>query len=184
VTWISQIFDLLSRPFIWWVVVAPWEAGIRSRLGKNATILNPGIHLRLPFIDRVYLQSTRLRMISDSGQTMTTKDGKVVTVAVACQYAIADIKKLYMEIAHPESTLLFHVQGLITQIVSQSDSKALSPKSLQEEIGKDIPAEQWGLEQVKVWVINFALVKTYRLLMNDYRNFNPSNDLDQQLHVK
>lgn len=182
--WVSQVLELLSKPFIWWVVVAPWESGIRSRLGKHITVLGPGIHWRFPFIDRVYIQSVRLRMISDSGQTMTTSDGKAVTISVAIQYCIIDIHRLFTEVAHPESTLLHHVHGLIAQTVSQTTSAELSPTMLEEKVTAQTPSEKWGLGQVKVWIISYAIVKTYRLMMNEYRSFSAGNDLDAAAQVK
>ena len=62
--WLSTIVRSLWRPFQWWVVVAQWELGLRIRLGKKTKALNPGIHFRIPFLDRIYIQSARLRTIS------------------------------------------------------------------------------------------------------------------------
>lgn len=182
--WISQLLDLLSRPFIWWVIIAPWEGGIRSRLGKRVTVLQPGIHWRFPFIDRVYIQSVRLRMLSDSGQTMTTKNGKVVTISIALQYSIVDIGKVYASIANPEATLIFQSQGLIAQLVSTTDSDTLTPQMIEEKVTALFPANEWGLGQIKVWVTSFAYVRTLRLLSDTYRQFGMNNDLDNQQHVK
>lgn len=50
------------RQFQIWVVVAPWEQAVRVRLGKHLSVLNAGVHLKLPFADLVYLQSVRLRI--------------------------------------------------------------------------------------------------------------------------
>jgi regulator of protease activity HflC (stomatin/prohibitin superfamily) len=179
-TWLSQFFAIFSKPFQWWVTIAPWESGLRVRLGKTAIVLGPGPHFRIPFLDRIYVQGVRLRMLSDSGQTIATRDGKVLTVAVAIQYAIADIKKLYMSANSPEMTLLSLVQGQIAELVSRSDSSELSPSKLGERVSEVMPSVEWGLSQVKVWVTGYAYVRTYRLLMNEYRNHGGLTDLDSQ----
>lgn len=53
----------------------PWEAALRVRLGRRVVMLGPGFHLRIPFLDRTFVRSVRLRTISDSGQTVVTQDG-------------------------------------------------------------------------------------------------------------
>lgn len=183
-TWVTQLLDLLSGPFIWWVIIAPWETAIRTRLGKHVSVLGPGIHWRFPFVDKVFIQSSRLRMLSDFGQTMTTKDGKVVTVALAIQYRVDDIRKLFMGIAHPESTLTHRVQGLLAQLVSDTLSSDLTPKFIEESVVAQVPSEEWGLAEVKVWITSFACVKTFRLMMDDVRGFGANNDLDYQPPAK
>ena len=170
--WISRVFDILSRPLIWWVVCAPWESGVRVRLGKTAIPLAPGVHLRIPFLDRIFVQSVRLRMISDTGQTVMTADGKVVTIAVSIQYAIADIRRLYLSVSCPEATLLQRAQGLIARLVAVTPSTDLSSAMIEEKVSAQLPAAEWGLDQVRLWVTSYAFVKTYRLLMNEYRSYS------------
>lgn len=178
--WLSNLLSAAMKPLQWWIVIAPWEAALRVRLGKTADVLGPGIHLRIPFIDRIFVQSVRLRNIADSGQTMTTRDRAVVTIAVSVEYAIADIRSLYMSLANPESTMLQRVQGLVAEVVSRTDSQALHPKMLQEAVGNGLPGKEWGLDQVRIWVTTFAFVRTYRLIQNEFKQFS-MGDLDQVL---
>lgn len=56
-----EILRSFWRCFIWWVVIQPWEQGIRVRLGKKRVRLEPGIHFRIPYLDAVFKQSNRLR---------------------------------------------------------------------------------------------------------------------------
>lgn len=57
-TWISKLFD--SWKF--WIVIPPWDIGVRIRLGNNATSLSPGFHFRIPLVDVITLVNTRLRI--------------------------------------------------------------------------------------------------------------------------
>lgn len=177
--WLQDIFGFF-KSFQFWIVIAPWESALRVRLGKVAAVLRPGPHFRLPFLDRIFVQSVRLRTISDTGQTLTSKDGKVLTLSVAASYAIDDIRKLYMTVAQPELTLLLQIQGIIAEVVSQTISSEISPAKIEELVTQRMPSTDWGLAQVSVKVTSFAYVKTYRLLMNDYRNINVNNDLENQ----
>lgn len=63
----NSLFDWLAKvvsSWRFWVVIPPWDVGVRIRLGKNAVALEPGLHLRLPFIDVITLVNTRLRVIA------------------------------------------------------------------------------------------------------------------------
>jgi regulator of protease activity HflC (stomatin/prohibitin superfamily) len=178
VNWLSQIFGLF-KSFQCWIVIAPWEAALRVRFGKHATVLGPGPHLRIPFVDRIFVQSVRLRTISDSGQTMSTRDGKQLTLAVAVSYAIGDIRQLYMTVSNPESTLLNQIQGVIAEVIANEDSERLTPRLIEERATAKMPSSDWGLVQVRVMVTTFAYVKTYRLMNYECRVLSNVNDLEQ-----
>ncbi len=174
--WLSQILSSLAQPLKWWVVVAPWEGALRIRLGKVAGELGPGIHFRVPFLDRLYIQSLRLRTISDTGQTMTTRDGKVVTIAIGIEYGIANLLRVYEGLANPEAVLMYRVQGIIADHVNKVDGNLLSPQTIEDAVLENLPIGEWGMDRLRLHVTSFAFVKTYRLLMNDYRTYTNAND--------
>ncbi len=176
--WIGQLFTSLAQPFKWWIVIASWEGALRIRLGKVTSELGPGIHLRVPLLDRIYVQSLRLRSIFGAGQTMTTKDGQVISVAVALEYGVKSLLQVYETLANPEAVLLFRVQGLISQHISQASSDALTPQSIQAAVNAELPFTDWGMDRLKVHVVTFAFVKTYRLLMNEYPNYTGLNGME------
>ncbi len=176
--WLSQILGFF-KSFQFWIVIAPWESGLRVRLGKSAVVLGPGPHFRMPFIDRLFIQSVRLRTISDSGQTMVTRDGKVVSLSVAVSYEIADIEKLYRSVCNPEATLLHQVQGLVADFIAKSDSEALRPATIEESVSKSMPSTEWGLGKVKLMVTTFAYARVIRLMTYEYRNLTGTNEMSQ-----
>lgn len=167
-SWLTTIFHAMSQPLKWWVVVAPWEQGIRVRLGKEAITLNPGIHFRIPFLDRIYVQSIRLRIVTSGSLTVSTSDGKVVTTRLTVKFAIKDVKLLYNTVANPETTLINHVSSLAAEYISRTTSTDLSHKSLSEYIDGKLDLGGWGLSEVAVNIIDFAFTRTYRLMGNEY----------------
>lgn len=178
--WVSNLLKSLSKPFQWWVVVAPWEQGLRVRLGKRTTLLMPGIHWRIPYLDRLYRICTRMRMVSENGQTITTADGRVVTIGVAVEYAIADARRLFETVARPEETLLAKTQAIVADYVCRAESKGLTSKAVQEHATEHLDVGAWGLKNVKAYVLTFAFVRTYRLLQSgDQRVTGLDYRLDQ-----
>lgn len=162
--WITQILSSLSQPFRWWIVVAPWEQAVRVRLGRKSDLLRRGIHLRIPFLDRVYVVAIRQRMVQGRCQTGTTKDGEVITVSCALQYGIRDAVRLFETVANPEATMMARVRAAISEKISSVDRETLSREQVQKAAEASILGEDWGLENISVRVTDLAFVQTYRLL--------------------
>jgi len=167
--WISQVFTMFAKPLKWWVVVAPWEQGIKVRLGKTAKRLDSGIHLRLPFLDRIYVQSIRLRTTTKDNQTISSLDGKTISISIAVQFAINDIKKLYNSVANPEVTLRTLIESKIAEFISTRNIQDITPAKIESHINTEMREfKDWGLGKLKCSIIGFTTARTYRLLMNDY----------------
>lgn len=165
--WLTTAFQSMSRPLKWWVVIASWEQGIRIRLGKTTKRLDPGPHFRIPFFDRIYVQSVRLRITHAKDQSISTKDGVIVTFSIALQYQISDIVKLYQTVASVEAVLLFKAISRASSMISTSVIQDLNPKQLEDMINLDMPGEEYGLDSVRVSVISFCTARCYRLITGD-----------------
>lgn len=174
--WLNQFFGLF-RSFQFWITIAPWESGLVVRLGKHARVLTPGIHLRIPFMDRIFLQPTRLRTIVSMGQTSTTRDGKSLTINIAVSYAIADIAKLYLSVSNPEETLICNAQAHVGDYVSGVDSVGLTSLMIEEAVNAKLAAIDWGLDQVALKITTFAFAKPIRLLNCDWRVLSSADNL-------
>lgn len=100
----NQLIEWLSRGFSswkFWVVVAPWEVGIRVRLGRISRSLRPGPHLRIPFLDDITLVNTRLRIGTAPSVTLAGKvDGKVRVVTPVVGYRIHDPNAAIQRYSH------------------------------------------------------------------------------------
>lgn len=171
----KDIIDFLTRIFQWWVIVMPWEKGIRLRVGKHWTIMHEGIYLKLPIVDRVYIQSTSKRIISGPVQTLTTKDAHTLTVCASIGYCVADVKKLYMSVFHTELTIANLVLSEVAQFISDHDLRECSPKAIEGSISNKVEKADIGIGEISVTIIGYALVKTYRLIQdghNMYEGFN------------
>ena len=128
----------------------------------------------------MFIQPTRLRTISGTAQTVTTKDGKAFTVGVAVIYQIADILKLHMAVANPETSLLHLIYGVISKIVTSRSSEELTLATLETLVVKELPTADWGLSDVKLIVTTFAFTRVLRLLNTssyEYQNMSQTNNL-------
>lgn len=164
--YIDNIIKYLSNLLQWWVIVNPWERGIRIRFGNKVKHLEPGIHWRLPFFDSVYIAGIRDRVISMAVQTVSTKDGVTITLNGTLSYKMSDIVKMYNTLYHPELTLQNIVMSKISDFVTSSSSADCSPSRIGEEVTKTVKSFDYGIEFGDVKIINYAIVKTIRLIQD------------------
>ena len=163
---INQIFVFIGKLFEWWFVVMPWEQAIFIRAGKRVKLLNKGFYFKIPFLDRVYIQQTRLRMIDLPVQTVSTLDNKVITIKAVMGYSIKDVYKVYNTLTHPEMTLAGLVMGGITEHIKKTSSSDLTPESVEKYLLHKLESTDFGLGDLSIKITSWADVKTFRLIQD------------------
>jgi hypothetical protein len=167
--WLSTLFQVLGKPFQWWVVVAPWEQGLRVRLGRTSAFLAPGIHLRVPFLDRVYVQSVRLRTLIETNQTATTKDRRTVTFSLATDFCITDIRQLFEAFSSPEITIGAKALAAAAAYIAEHDREAITPAAIAQAATDHVSFANCGIGRVCSSVTAFSEGRTLRLIHSEYR---------------
>ena len=75
-------------------IVKQYEQGLVERFGKYRETLDPGLHLIVPFIDRIRRVDMREIVVDVPPQEVITKDNVVVTVDAVVYYQATDPVKL------------------------------------------------------------------------------------------
>ncbi len=166
--YLRETFEYLSKLFQWWVIIQPWERGVRTRFGSRIKLLIPGIHFRIPFFDIIYIQTIRLRVVSMCPQTISTADGVTVTAVCAVGYSIADILILFNKLFQPETTICNIVQGEVADYIGSHEAKQCSPKAIETQVLEKLNASDYGIKYEYVKVVSYAIVKTYRLIQDGH----------------
>lgn len=164
---VKELFEYIFNMFKIWVIIQPWQQGIRVRFGKHKTLLNAGTHFKIPYFDSVYVQETRLRMVNLPIQTISCKDKQTVTLNGAIGYQITDVEKLYSTLYHPETTIINMVMAKVTDFVSKLNLDAISLSELEGYVVKDLKTLDYGIKFEKFEVVNFASVKTFRFIKDE-----------------
>lgn len=162
------IIENLTKLFRWWIIVHPWESGLRVRFGKKIKQLKSGIHFRIPYLDSCYVQTIRLRVIGLCPQTTSTKDGQTITVICNVGYQISDLQKMYNTLYHPESTIGNIFQGKVAQFISGNNLVDVTPNSIKEYVERDLNGDEFGITYKYIQVTGFAIVKTFRLIQDSH----------------
>lgn len=166
---ISQLVIWMKGLFTWWVVIVPWEQGVRVLLGKHRKLLKPGVAFRLPIVHLIFKQSVRLRSADLQLQTVTTKDGHGVAIAGAIFYKITDVLKLYETLHHAQETTAAMAAGAIAEAVRSLDREDCIPAAVVGLVKAKLDFTQYGIELGDLYLTDFAYVKTYRLISDDKR---------------
>jgi regulator of protease activity HflC (stomatin/prohibitin superfamily) len=157
------------REFKFFVTILPWERAIRVRLGNRVKLWEPGWHIKLPFVDNVTVINTRLRISVGNMQTLTTADGKCLTIGVAVGFFIKDPCKAMLRMHAPEQSISALTESVVSQVVTETQAKDLTTIKIEEFVIERLQ-EQDGYEFEFVKVSDFAYTRTYRLLNdNAYR---------------
>ena len=161
---IQELFRQIGNLFRWWFVVAPWEQAVRVRMGTKVDVLDAGVHLRIPIADRIFRQSIRRRFTTVPTQTVTTLDGKTVTISGGIGYSIKDIGMLYDTLHDAEDTVQIAAQGVVAKFIAERQLSSVQPSEIEGVVPEALKLEQYGLGEVEFCVTDFAVVRTYRLI--------------------
>src|SRR5690242_9864140 len=101
-----------------WVVIMPWESGLRVRAGKYVSLLAPGFHYRIPVLDNCHSLNVKPRVVNLPHQSLKTSDGKNIAVSGALAYSIFDVVKTWGDVDDHEASLTNLSMGLIADYVA------------------------------------------------------------------
>lgn len=164
--WFKEIWNQISSLLKWWVIILPWESGLRIRFGKTVKILTPGIHFRIPYADSCYRQPIRLNFVPLAPQTLTSKTGETITISINVGYSIADILKTYNSVNELQGAIAGSVQGMISEYINQHELPECKPSSVEQYCKEKLSSKDWGIEIKELRVISYAIVKTFRLIQD------------------
>lgn len=158
----NQLLEWLSKLFgSWkfWVVVPPWDVGVRVRLGRRAVALAPGPHWRVPFIDDVLLVNTRLRVATTPPVTIAGADGKGRIVTAAVGYRVSDPLLAMLRFENPSVAVQAYAQAEVAKIVDAD--------ACEKALGTEFETSGVRIEFVRY--VEDVEVQTLRLLQNSWQ---------------
>lgn len=154
-----------------WAVVRPWEKGVRIRLGKTTTLLDAGWHIRIPIIDEVVIINTRLRISSVPCQTITMTDGKTVTIGGMIGFTIVDPLAAMLRLQQPENSCAALAMTALSEYILAHTTDSIDLAEMEMTACQSLDGDETmaGIKFEFVKIVDFAVVKTYRLLQEQWR---------------
>lgn len=110
--------------FIWGLsgifIVAPAEQAVVLRFGQYTETLGPGPHWLPVFIDEAIVRDVDKVSDYSYASKMLTKDENIVSVAVAIQYRIGNLRDYLFNATDPEESLQQATASALRQVVGHS----------------------------------------------------------------
>ena len=126
-----------------------------ERFGKYTKTLNPGLHLIVPFIDRVGHKLNMMeRVLQVPSQEVITRDNAMVTVDGVAFYQVLDAAKASYEVSELENAILNMVMTQIRTVMGSMELDHLL--SQRDEINHkllgvvDQATQGWGVKMTRI----------------------------------
>lgn len=159
----TSILEYISRllaQWKFWVIVPAWDVGIRTRLGKTVTKLEPGPHLRIPLLDEIVLVNTRQRVTSTPCVTLPgSRPGYSRVQSATISYRIVDPVRAVMHYSSMDNTIYCIVQAAL----AERREIGVLEATLRKEMGER------GVAVEFLRLVEDVEVRTLRLLNENWR---------------
>jgi regulator of protease activity HflC (stomatin/prohibitin superfamily) len=135
-------------------IIRPYEKGVVERVGKFLRVWDPGLHLLLPFIDRVTKVDMRENVVDVPPQEVITKDNVAVTVDAVVYYEATDPFKLIYNVTNFYLAATKLAQTNLRNVVGemQLDESLTSREKINITLRDilDEATDKWGVRIVRV----------------------------------
>ena len=135
-------------------IIRPHEKGVVERLGRYLCTWEPGLHLLVPFIDRVTKVDMRENVVDVPPQEVITKDNVAVTVDAVVYYEATDPFKLIYNVGNFFLAATKLAQTNLRNVIGemQLDECLTSREKINLTLRNilDDATDKWGVRVVRV----------------------------------
>ncbi len=135
-------------------IIRPYQKGVVERLGKYQRTFEPGLHVIVPFFDRVTKVDMRENVVDVPPQEVITKDNVVVTVDAVVYYEATDPVKLIYNVANFYLAATKLAQTNLRNVIGemQLDESLTSREKINAALRQilDDATDKWGVRVVRV----------------------------------
>ena len=126
--------------------INPWEGGVRITRGKHVIELGPGIHFKVPLLQRIEKTETAYQTLNLPPQSLTTKDDCAVHLGGVVPYRVKSVVAFFTKIADQDTYLRDKAMSALEDAVSSRRWEDLVRDSagFKDEITKNIKSAVYG----------------------------------------
>jgi regulator of protease activity HflC (stomatin/prohibitin superfamily) len=135
-------------------IVKPWQKGLIERLGKYKSTRDSGVHLIMPFTDKMTRVDMREQVVDVPPQAVITKDNVAVEVDAVIYYEVTDpvkveynVANFYLAVTKLAQTNLRNLVGDMSLDESLTSREVINTK-LREIL--DDATDKWGVKVTRV----------------------------------
>ncbi|MCZ7529593.1 MAG: SPFH/Band 7/PHB domain protein [Acidimicrobiia bacterium] len=135
-------------------IIRPYQKGLKERLGRYHSTMEPGLRLIIPFVDKLVTIDMREQVVDVPPQEVITEDNVVVTVDAVIYYEATDPRRLVYNVANFRLAVTKLAQTNLRNVVGdmQLDEALTSRDTINTRLREilDDATDKWGVRVVRV----------------------------------
>ena len=143
------------------VIIFEFERGVLFRLGKYVRVLDPGLKIVIPIVDKVVKIDIRERPLQVPPQEIITRDNVTVKVNAVVYFKVYDAEKAFIEVSDYYEAVSQLAQTTLRNVVGQSELDHILTKreDINEQIREivDEHTVRWGVKITLVEIKDIEL---------------------------
>ena len=153
-------------------IINQYERGVVQRLGRFRKILDPGLHVIIPYIDTMRSVDVRTTPMDIPKQEVITKDNVTVNVDAVVYFRVIDAKKAVFETTNYAYATSTFAQTALRDVTGNFDLDELLSK--RDEISSqikeivDAQTDKWGIDIESVKLQNIELPSDMKRAMSKH----------------
>ena len=161
--WLSELWDRLVP----WVILDPWEAGIRIRCGRWVKDVGPGIHFTIPYLDHIESINVKKQWLAVQEQTVETADHIPMLLAATINYEIKYPRKLWLEVQDHDDSLAEGCAAALAHWVNRKNYDDINIDFIVAECYPEVRKVgfKWGCEILELGIKTWSKHRAYRIMM-------------------
>jgi regulator of protease activity HflC (stomatin/prohibitin superfamily) len=149
------------------VFIRDYQRGVHFRKGLYLRTLDPGWWVRIPYVDDVEDVTVVDDVLDLPVQSITTKDGHMVSFSANIAYEIVDVHKMYCRVQDFETSLSRAAMNHLARKVRDWtwDELMLNQRDLEKSLRDTMTTrvKEWGVKVLDVGLTDLVQAQQYRV---------------------
>lgn len=169
-TLFEKLFEILAACWVrlvFWHILGDDQCGLIRRLGCYHRDLTQGWNWKWPLVEEALAETSALDSAVLREQTLTTRDGKQVTLRGVLTYRVVDARKYILGVDGPESVINDVGAAVISEVVPLCTlQEVLEQEEFNEKLFQQVKkrARKWGVAVDSFGLIDRVATRTYRFI--------------------
>lgn len=145
--------------------VKQYNNGILLRVGKFKRVVKPGIVYKIPFFDKIEIQTIVTTTLSVPTQSVITKDKKALVVKSVVKYKITDVEQFILMVYDARDAISDITQAIIKEQISIRSFNECCDNDFDNVLAKKLRIEvrKWGIDIERVTLTDIGEIQSLRL---------------------
>ncbi|MFT7668536.1 MAG: regulator of protease activity HflC (stomatin/prohibitin superfamily) [Planctomycetota bacterium] len=141
------------------VVVYDGQHGLKFTLGRVGGVVGPGVHFKIPIIQKYEIEETKHTTLDLEPQTIQLKDDLVYDVDCKLMYQIVNLRKAIIEIDNLVTGLENRVVMAVQHVVQAQDRESVrNTERMVAQVTDELRAvgDEWGVQILQFGFSNIS----------------------------